>query len=197
MKFNKWTLGLAAVAVMCACSAVRAQQVTTTNAVAPMPSFSQGFQAIYDSVAGGTNYGFVTGYARATHGNRSVAFAEIPYNFNSVVGAIIGYDYCWTSKKSGIPAQANLVKGGLNLQTDLYPLKQIGFSNFKITPFAFALVASGNGVVSEIMGGGAKTTVATWKGLNFNLGVLYESRIGAGYWDGRYLGGFAAITKGF
>jgi len=173
-----------------------AQTVVVTNA-AVMPSFANGIQMVYDSVAGATNYGLATGFARATHGNRNVAFAEVAYNFNTVFGAIVGGDYLWTSKKSGVPSASNMVKGGLNLQTDLYPFKNFGLPNLKVTPFAFGLVATGNGVVSEILGGGAKTTIATWKGINVNLGVVYETRTGAGYWDGRYVGGFLAITKGF
>lgn len=175
------------------------QEVIVTNPAPAMPSFSSGLQQIYDAATSSTNFGLVTGYARSTTGNRNVGFAELGYNFDSVqaLGLVIGYDYCWTSKQSGIPSQANLVKGGIQLKADVKPLKQFGLTNFTVTPFGFALVASGNGNVSEIIGGGAKTTVATFKGINLNLGVLYENRTGAGYWDGRYLGGFFAMTKGF
>lgn len=194
------SLGVAALSML-ATGSLPAQDVTSTNTTPAMPAFtptlSGGLQQVYDAVAGSTNFGFAAGYARGTTGNRNVAFADVPYNFNSNVGLLIGYEYLWTAKAAGIPSQANLVKGGLNLQADLKPLKQFGFTNFTVTPFGFALVASGNGTVSEIIGGGAKTTVLTWKGLNVNLGVLYENRTGAGFWNGRYVGGFAAISKGF
>lgn len=166
---------------------------TSNNAVTAMPSFSGGLQQIYDATTGSTNYGLVIGGGRSTTGQRNLAFADLAYNFTPSVGMIIGYDYLWASRHFGLPAQANLVKGGVNLQADLKPFK----NSFTVTPFAFALVSSGNGTVSEIIGGGAKTTLFEFKGIKFDLGVLYQNRTGAGFWDGRYFGGFAALTKGF
>jgi hypothetical protein len=168
-------------------------QGQTTNTTPPA-TFASGVQTIYDSLAGSTNWGGAFGFARATTGNKSVGFADALYNFNSTVGALVGYEYLY----SGNVHTANLVKGGLNLQADLQPLKQFGFTNFTVTPFAFALVASGNGVVSEIVGGGAKTKIYQWaNGIAINAVVLYENRTGSGYWDGRYVGGALAITYKF
>lgn len=174
-----------------------AQSLSETNAPSTSaPSLSGGLQQIYDAAASGTNYGFASGFARATHGNRNVGFADLLYNFNPSVGAVIGYDYCWTSKAAGVPAQANLVKGGVNLQVDLHPFKT-AWPSLTVTPFGFALVASGDGKVSQIIGGGGKVTLFDFKGVNVNLGVLYENRTGAEFWDGRYVGGFLAVSKGF
>ena len=181
---------------LASCTKAHAQDVTVTNAQT-MPSLSSGLQQIYDAATSSTNYGVAIGGGRSTTGQKNVAFAELLYNFTPSVGMLIGYDYLWTGKQAGVPGQANLVKGGLNLQADLHPLKQYGFTNFTVTPFGFALVASGNGGVSEIMGAGVKTQLYTFKGFNLNGGVLYEDRTGAGYWNGRYVGGFLAITRGF
>lgn len=158
------------------------------------PSLSSGLQTIYDSVAGSTNWGGAFGYLRSTSGNKSGGYAMALYNFSPTVGAVIGYDYLW----SGRQHTANLVKGGLNLQADLAPLKQFGVTNFVVTPFAYALVASGSGQVSELVGGGAKAQLYKWaNGIAVDALVLYENRTGAGYWDGRYVGGGLAITYKF
>lgn len=197
MKPIKFLLTLAVIAtVSYGCSRATAQTVNTINPQT-MPSFSGGLQQMYDAVTGATNYGIAFGGGRSTTGQRNLAFVEVPYNFTRNLGLLIGYDYLWASKHLGQPSQANLVKGGINLQADLQPLKNLGFTNFTVTPFGFVLMATGNGTVSEIVGGGAKTTITTWKGINLNLGVIYEDRTGAGFWDGRYIGGFFALSKGF
>lgn len=176
--------------VVASAQAQNGQTVTVTN----MPSFSSGLQTIYDSLAGSTNWGGSFGYFRATSGNKCGAYGMALYNFNSTVGAVIGYDYLW----SGRLHTDNLVKGGLNLQADLAPLKQFGLTNFIVTPFAYALVASGSGQVSEVIGGGAKTQIFAWaNGIAIDALVIYENRTGAGYWDGRYVGGGLAVTYRF
>jgi len=178
------------------CGKVHAQTVTTTNAQA-MPGFSAGLQMIYDSVTVSTNYAIATGYGRAATGNRNLAFADYIWNVSQNVGLVAGYDYLWTSKASGVHAQANLVKGGVSLSADLHPLKNYGFTNFIVTPFANSLVASGSGGVSEVVTVGGKTVVATFSGWNLNLCGFYEKRIGSGYWDGAYICGAVAFSKGF
>lgn len=181
------------IATLFSCTA-KAQTVITTNAAPAMPSFSTGLQEIYDSVTISTNYAVVVGGARSTTGSKNVAFADYCYNFSQNVGLLIGYDYCWSK---GQVSTANLVRGGINLQANLYPLKQFGFTNFMVTPFGSAAVASGNGTVGNILSTGAKTILATWKGFTVNLGVIYEKRSNEGYWNGSYVGGFFAIAKGF
>lgn len=177
---------------------VAAQQVNVTNAVAgQMPSFNSGLQEIYDAATSATNYALVFGGGRSTTGQRSLAFADLGYNFNQNVGLVIGYDYLWASQHLNQAAQANLVKGGINLQANLQPLKNFGLTNFTVTPYAFALVATGNGNVSEILGGGIKTTIYSFKGFDLAGGLLYEDRTGAGFWDGKYVAGFIGLTKGF
>lgn len=192
-KSFKAFIAMLAIGVISGCIA-RADDVTTTNSG---PSLTQGFQEIYDAATSATNYGLAFGAARGTTGQRNLAFADLAYNFNQNVGLIIGYDYLWAAKKFGQADSANLVKGGISLQVGLQPLKNFGLTNFTVTPFAFALVATGNGNVSEILGGGVKTRLWTWKGFDLDTGVLYEDRTGAGFWNGRYLGGFLAVTKGF
>lgn len=167
---------------------------TITNAPSPL---SSGLQQIYDAATSSTNFGVAIGGGRSTIGQRSLAFADLAYNFNQNVGLLIGYDYLTASKHLNQPSQANLVKGGLNLQVDLKPFKNFGLTNFTLTPFGFALMASGNGNVSEILGGGVKTKILSFKGVDLNAGVLYEDRTGAGFWNGRYVAGFLALSKGF
>jgi len=179
------------------CGRVHAQTVLVTNPAPAMPSFSSGLQQIYDSVTVSTNYAIATGYGRATTGNRNLAFADYIYNVSQNVGMVAGYDYLWTSKASGIPSQANMVKGGISFSADLHPLKNYGLTNFIVTPFANGLVASGSGGVSEILTVGGKTVLVTFIGWNLNLCGFYEKRTGSGYWDAAYVCGAVAFSKGF
>ena len=180
-----------AIGILAGCLA-HAQETIITNPVEPMPSFSSGLQQVYDSFTSSTNFAFAAGGGRSTTGNRNLAFADLAYNFNQNVDLIIGYDYLSQPHAS----QVNLVKGGINLQADLKPFKSLGFPNFTVTPFGFGLVATGDGTVSEILGGGVKTVIYSFKGFNVNVGVLYEKRTGDGIWNGEYLGGFFALSKG-
>ena len=160
------------------------------------PTFQAGAQQIYDAVTTSTNFGLALGGGRSTTGNRNLAYGDFVYNVSQAVGLVIGYDYLWTSTK-GVPAQANLVKGGLTIQAPLQPFKNVGWTNVVVTPYAFALVATGNGSMSQILGGGINYKLTEWKGFKFNVGLLYEQRTDAGYWDAKYIAGTLAITHGF
>jgi len=175
------------------CNRAGAQTVIVTNAQT-MPGFSAGLQMIYDSVTVSTNYAVIAGAVRSTTGSRNIGFVDYAYNFSQNVGLVLGYDYCTSHGHASV---ANLIKGGISLQASIAPFKQFGITNFCIVPFGSVVIATGNGVVGEIVSGGAKAVIASYKGFNFNLGALYESRTGEGYWDGRYVGGFVAASKGF
>ena len=177
--------------------AARAQDISITNVPPnPQPTLSGGLQQIYDSI-NSTNVGVVVGGGRSTTGQRNLAFADLLYNFTPSVGMVIGYDYLWAGKSQDHPSQANLVKGGINLQADILPFKGFGWTNVVVTPFGAALVASGNGTVSEIYSAGGKIAVYSHWGLKFNVGAMVEKRTGSGYWDATYPCGFFAVTKGF
>lgn len=169
--------------------------VTYASAQTNSPSLSSGLQQIVDSFGTATNWATVTGYGHSTKGNKNLAFVDLAYNFSQSVGVVIGYDYLWDNQAK--TSQANLVKGGINLQAPIKPLKQFGFENLTVTPFGFVLMSSGNGNVSEIVGGGGKVKLWEFHGYGLNTGLIYENRIGAQEWSGRYLGGFLSVSKGF
>jgi len=197
MKFNRWTLGLAAVAAVTLATAVRAQTVTVTNPAPAMPSFSSGLQEIYDSVTVSTNYAVAFGGGRATTGSRNLVFADYIYNVSQNIGIVIGGDHLWTSKKSGVPSQSNLVKGGITLSALIYPLKNFGFTNVAMTPFANGLVATGSGTASTLICAGDKISIVTFSGWNFGLAGMWEDRSNAGYWTAKYVCGMIDLSKGF
>jgi len=190
-------LALCVAACFFVCPKAHAQSVNITNPAPAMPSFSSGLQQIYDVITVSTNYAVAIGGGRATTGNRSLAYADYIYNVSQNVGLVIGGDHLWTSKKSGIPAQSNLVKGGVTLSALIYPLKNFGLTNVCMTPFANLLVASGSGQVSEIITAGDKLNLVTFSGWNLGVIGFYENRIGAGYWTGKYICGGLEVNKGF
>ena len=197
MKIKSYLFMLVLAIVALWAFAVPAQTVVTTNAQT-MPSFSNGLQEIYDSVAVSTNYAFAFGGGRATTGNRDLGFADYIYNVSQNVGLVLGYDYLWTAKRAGIPSQANLIKGGITLSALIYPLKNFGLTNVAVRPFANALVATGNGSASEIVTAGGKFNFVTFGGgWNFGGVGFWETRKDAGYWTADYICAALELDKGF
>ncbi|MDE2104820.1 MAG: hypothetical protein KGL39_46720 [Patescibacteria group bacterium] len=196
MKNNRTIATLKAIAAMIGvgilCHSALGQTVTVTNPAPAMPSFSSGVQEIYDAFGSSTNYGVVVGGMRATTGNRNIVFADLVYNVSQNVGIVIGYDYL-----TGGPKQVNLVRGGVTLSAPIHILKQFGFTNVVMTPFASGLVATGGGSASTILAAGDKVDVYSFKGFDLGVGVIWEKRSNAGYYNGSYLGGFGCLSKGF
>lgn len=160
------------------------------------PSISGGLQQIYDAALGSTNFAVAVGGGRSTKGNNNLGFADYIYNFNQNVGAVLGYDYLWSSTK-GIPSNLNFVKGGLNVKAEIAPLKSIA-PNFKVTPFSVILIDTSAGQVGQIVVAGADYHIGIAKGWMFNVGGFYENRTGGNTaYDGAYICGHIAISKGF
>ena len=192
---------IAIVAALALCGLAASAQTATNTApltgTNAMPTFSAGLQELYDSVTVSTNYAVALGAGRATTGDRNLAYADYIYNVSQNVGLVIGGEHLWTSKKAGIPSQSNVVKGGITLSAQIYPLKNFGLTNVCMTPFANGLVATGGGTASTIVTVGDKINLATFSGWNLGLAGMYEKRSNAGYWTANYVCGMLALSKGF
>ena len=171
-----------------------------TNLIASIssnPTISGGLQEIYDAALSGTNSGLTFGGGRATTGDYNLVFLDYLYNFNPYVGAVLGFDDIGRGLNFN-SENIVFVKGGLNLQTQIAPLKMFGLTNFMATPFTSLLVTSGNGRVGEAYIAGADFNIpisATW---NFKIGGFYEKRSGDGLdTDRAYLCIDLAISHGF
>ena len=175
-----------------------------TNEVPNLLGSSDGIlQQVWDSTAGSTNFAIVAGGGRGLTGNKNLVFADAVYDLSQNAGLIIGYDNLFSNDKRMGSSSASVVKGGLNLKADLYPLKRFGFGKFKVTPFAAYLVAtptggtSNNGGIAQIALVGADYETAPFWGIRAHIGGFYENRTGQGNWDGNYICGHVAISKGF
>ena len=212
MKFNKWTLGLAMIGAVMLATAVRAQ---TNSPVAPVtfasegitlpasvsPTISGGIEQIAQAALGSTNFAVAIGGGRGLHGNNNLLFADYLYNFvgdgKTSAGFILGFDEIahgahFTSDN------VNFVKGGLNVQTVIAPLKGWGLTNFFIAPFASVLIDTSGGQVGQIIVTGANYKIGIGKGWNFNLTGFYESRTGGDTSvDGAYICGAIAFSRNF
>ncbi|MDE2100611.1 MAG: hypothetical protein KGL39_25430 [Patescibacteria group bacterium] len=140
-----------------------------------------------NAVTSGTNWTIVGGYGHSLKGKNNLAFADVAYDFTANVGVVVGYDVLWTKGAN----QFNSVKGGVTLQTDIYPLKWTGvnlLSGIKGTPFVGALLATpkGGGNVGTILTTGINFDVVDFSKFSFDLGFQYENRSGQGQWDGSY-----------
>lgn len=172
----------------------QAQSVVSNTLPNVDPSISAGLQQIWDAAAGSTNYAVVIGGGRGIQGNKNLAYADYVYNLNGNVGAILGYDAIRFDNQTTY----SFVKGGLQLKADIYPFKQIGLPNVKVTPFAGILIDSGNGKVGQIIVAGASHRFALSKNWGLNLGGFYENRTGGiSKTDGVYLCGFIALSRNF
>ena len=182
------------------CAHAYGQEVNVTNPV-PMPAMkdatlSGGLQQVYDSLAGSTNFAIVISGGRGVKGDKNLAFADYVYNLSGNVGLVLGYD---AIRASGNNTTYNFVKGGLQLKADIYPLKNFGLTDFKVTPFAAILMSSHDGSVGEIIVAGASHRWALSKSWGFNVGGFYENRTGGNdsSLNGVYICGFAAFSRNF
>jgi hypothetical protein len=147
-------------------------------------------QQFYDATIGTSNGVFVATAARKLVGNANRFSIDYIYSFNSVAGLILGVD----DIRSGGYSQANILKGGLNLQTKIYPFKNFGATNFFVTPYAFALIAtptggtSNNGGVGQLAGTGVSFEEKFTKNLSLELGAFYENSTGEGEYNGNWAG---------
>ena len=159
----------------------------TTNA-----TIQGGLQELYDAALGSTNYAVAFGAGRGLTGNKNIAFADYLYNMNANAALMIGFDYLKCNQANTPSSTANIVKGGLQLNADIYPLKNYGFPTFKVTPFAGYCVASptagqNNGGVGAIAFTGIDMHTVIGKGWDFHYGAMYENRTGQGIFDGNYI----------
>ena len=179
----------------------------TNSVVAPAaigPVDSGILQEAYDKFIASTNYAVASGYLRGMTGNKNVWFITYLYNLGDHAALVLGYDYVWANMEPKT-SFANILRGGLNLHADVYPLKRWNQkSTFYVTPFAYDLLATptsgtdNNGGLGNIAGAGVEWKAKLWKDLDFHLGVLYENRTGQGdVVDGNYAGGFAALSWRF
>jgi hypothetical protein len=164
----------------------------TTNAVPDLIGGQYGSlaQQFYDTTIGTSNGVFVATGARKLVGNANRFSVDYIYSFNDVAGLVLGVD----DIRSGGYSQANILKGGLNLQTKIYPFKNFGATNFFVTPYAFALIAtptggtSNNGGVGQLAGTGISFEQTFTKNLSLELGGFYENSTGEGKFNGNWAG---------
>ena len=172
--------------------AVVAARAQTNTAV---PTISGGVQEIADAIGSSTNWTIVGGAGRATHGNRDIAFGALAYSFNQNVGLLLGGDYLWSPHQDQASSE-NVIRGGVTLQAPIHPFTFLGsgggfLTNLVAEPFVVAAVANPTGGSKDSIG-----TVGT-VGLNFELlkiknfelvaGGQYETRSGAGFYNGNYV----------
>lgn len=166
----------------------------TSGIVKVDPSLSHGLQEIWDATTVSTNFAVAIGAGRGIKGNKNLAFADYIYNLTGNVGAVLGYDAVRVNGSTSY----NFVKGGLQLKADIYPLKNIGFPTFKVTPFTAVLIDSGGGKVGQIVVAGASHRFTISKTWGLNVGGFYENRSGGdAAADGVYICGMAAFSHNF
>ncbi len=181
-------VSLAIVGLLILCGSSKAQ----TNTMPDLISGQYGSlaQQFYDATIGTSNGVFVATAARKLTGNANRFSIDYIYSFNNVAGLILGID----DIRSGGKSYANVIKGGLNLQTKIYPFKNFGATNFFITPYAFVLIAtpiegtSNNGGIGQLAGTGISFEQKLSKNLSLELGAFYENSVGEGQFSGNWFG---------
>ena len=173
-----------------------------TSSTTPPPVTSQELnlmQQFYDSTIGTSNGVFVVTAARKLTGNANRFSLDYLYSFNQNAALVLGID----DIRSGGYSQANILKGGLNLKADIYPLKNFGVTNFFVTPFAFALAATpvngtdNNGGIGQLAGAGVSWEHSFTKNLSMDLGAFYENSTGESQFNGNWAGVMAGLHYRF
>ena len=181
--------------------AVLTSSAQTTNQTPDLISGQYGglAQQLYDDTIGTSNGVFVATAARKLVGNANRFSVDYIYSFNDVAGLILGVD----DIRSGGYSQASVLKGGLNLKAKVYPFKNFGATNFFVTPYAFALIAtpmggtSNNGGVGQLAGAGVAYEHWFSKNLSLELGGFYENSTGEGQFNGNWAGVLAGLHYKF
>lgn len=185
--------GLALIAIAFGCSPVHAQ----TNP--PAPTLESLGQQFYDATIGTSNGVFVATAARKLTGNANRYSVDYIYSFNQSAGLVLGID----DIRAGGYSSASILKGGLTLQTKIYPLKNFRVTNLFVTPAAFALVAtpmsgtSNNGGIGQLAGTSVTLERTITKNLYLELGGLYENSTGEGKFNGNWAGVIAGLHYKF
>lgn len=184
------------VLVLCGCLRLNAQTNPVTppnNTAGPVqpsligPSLMGGLSEIASAMGSATNWYAGGGYGRGLTGNKSVAFADVAYNFNENVGVVVGMDTLW----GGAAGQTEIVKGGVTLSLPGHPLAFTGISYLAAVQgraFVSDLLATpknGN-TLGNLIVTGYEFDLYTVSNFELYLAVMYENRSGQGYWDGNY-----------
>ena len=179
--------------------AVLAQAQSTNTIGSFTPAETSLMQQFYDSTIGTSNGVFVVTAARKLTGNANRFSLDYIYSFNANAGLVIGID----DIRSGGYSQANILKGGLNLKTDIYPFKNFGATNFFVTPYAFVLIAtptggtSNDGGIGQLAGTGISYEHWFTKNLSVEAGGFYENSTGEGVYNGNWCGVLAGLHYKF
>ena len=165
------------------------------------PTISGGIEQIAQAALGSTNFAVAIGGGRGLHGNNNLLFADYLYNFlndgSTKAGMTLGFDEI-AHGAHFTTDNVNFVKGGLNVQTVIAPLKGWGLTNFFIAPFASVLIDTSGGQVGQIVVTGANYKIGIGKGWNFNLTGFYENRTGGDTSvDGAYICAAIAFSRNF
>lgn len=181
---------------------LNAQTVTATNSVPmpPMPVLGNTAednlaQQFYDATIGNSNGVFVATAARKLIGNANRFSLDYVYNLtpenpNATAGLILGID----DIRAGGFSEANVLKGGLTLKANVYPFKNFGATNFFVTPYVFALIATptqgtgNNGGIGELDGAGISYEHWFGKNVSVEAGAFYENATGEGQFNGNWAG---------
>jgi hypothetical protein len=172
-----------------------------TNSVSVPPQVGDGLSQIWQAASNPTNFAIVIGGGRSMHKNYNLLFVDYVYDVATgdagSAGLVLGFDDIAKGTKFTTD-DVGFVKGGLNLKTEIQPLKQFGWG-LKVTPFTDLLVCSGSGgKVGTVWVAGANYRINIGKGWMLNIGGFYENRFGSGQdSDTSYLCGNLAVSKGF
>lgn len=182
---------------------VESQEVNITNTIPNNPFNSAEtslIQNLWDDYVVSTNAAIVLSYGvKAKDTGTHIFAASYVYNFNSVAGLILGYDYITGSEKG--QSVANAVRGGLTFKLPFAPLKSFGLTNWMVTPWVGELVSTvvsgantqqgSAGLVSCV---GADTTFYKFGWGAIHGGVFYENRTAQGWASGNYYLADLALT---
>ena len=221
MKFNKWTLGLAACAVVALSTFTSLAQtisvtnvVTATNvtqyvplsalaqmeAIAKDPTFDAAFQSWIKAATTSTNLAVAGFYGRKATGQDNVAGGLIAYNLLKNMAVIGGAEHLW-----GEDVQNTFtLSGGVGLNAK-WQYNLFGNTNIvsSFNPFAMSLVGSplsgqNNGALMNVNRIGADIDVFNLgNGWGISLGGAYGNRVGAGKYDGNWIDVFVAVKHKF
>lgn len=139
---------------------------------------------------------------RGLTGNKNIVAGTYGYNMTTNAALLISYDRCWTSTDLEGANHADILRGGLTLDTTIAPFATWGITNVVCNVGVFSMAGtetggSNHGSLVAVNGGYIDFEFHLYKSLYGHVGALYENRTESDYFGGNYAGVRGGIGCGW
>ena len=162
------------------------------------------FENLWKDTAGSSNAVYAVAGERKLTGDAWKVAAVGLFNINDYAAAGIGVAHEWTPSHEAAPNSFNLTVD-FQAQLPFTPFANFGWTNFILTPFAFAgtgtpFAGQNQGNLMIVTRAGAHLDIYAFKiksaPVTIGAGGFYGNETGTGYYQGNWAGGYVSFNVG-